>query len=84
MRPTVPTKTAPPKPLGQCEPTPFVLPPNPANNLHDLKKPGNIDIEELRCIHLPETDFNLTISVIFGRNAMKKATVANEEIHAGR
>ena len=31
------------------------------------KKPGNIDIEELRCIHLFEADFNLAIGVIFGR-----------------
>jgi len=42
------------------------------------KKPGNIDIEELRCIHLFEADFNLTIGVIFGRKAMQKA-FTNEE-----
>lgn len=42
-------------------------------NVMIYKKPGSIDIESLRVIHLFEADFNLVIGLIFGRRTIYQA-----------
>jgi hypothetical protein len=39
-------------------------------NIMIYKKPGCIELDKLRVIHVFEEDFNLMIGILFGRRAM--------------
>jgi hypothetical protein len=52
-------------------------------NVVIYKKPGCIELDRLRVIHLFEADFNLLIGVLFGRRAMHHA-ISNDCLHHGQ
>ena len=52
-------------------------------NVMIYKRPGCIDLEKLRVIHLFEADFNLAIGIYFGRRAMQHQ-VRHQLIHDGQ
>jgi hypothetical protein len=52
-------------------------------NVMIYKKPGCIELDKLRVIHLFEADFNLLVGLFFGRRAMHHQ-VDNQLIHSGQ
>jgi hypothetical protein len=52
-------------------------------NVMIYKKPGCIELDKLRVIHLFETNFNLLIGVLIGRRAMQHS-VSNGLLHCGQ
>jgi hypothetical protein len=52
-------------------------------NVVIYKKPGVIELDKLRVIHLFEADFNLLVGVFFGRRAMQYQT-DHQLIHPGQ
>jgi hypothetical protein len=47
------------------------------------KKPGCIELDRLRVIHLFEADFNLFVGILFGRRAMHHS-VSQDLLHHGQ
>jgi hypothetical protein len=43
---------------------------NKDSTCNDLQKPGCIELDRLRVIHLFEADFNLMVGILFGRRTM--------------
>jgi hypothetical protein len=52
-------------------------------NVMIYKKPGVLELDKLRVIHLFEADFNLIVGLLFGRRA-KHHTVDHPQIHTGQ
>ena len=53
-------------------------------NVMIYKKPGVLELDKLRVIHLFEADFNLIAGLIFGCRAMHQHSVDNHLLHTGQ